>query len=605
MKNNTQNSIPGWASGNAVLGLVYKTFRMLKNEGLRQTLFATKYVIKRTINLRPIKRAMMTPDMSLTGADLKDAPKISVIVPLYNTPEGFLRELIASYRGQSYKNRQLCFADGSDADHPEVGKICAEYMRDDPTIVYKKLEKNLGISGNTNAAIALADGDYIALLDHDDLLVWSALYESAKAAVEQGADFIYSDEALFNKKPSDCLSMLLKPDFSPDFLRGCNYICHLSVIKRSLALEVGLYDSAYDGSQDYDFTLRVCERAKKIVHIAKPLYLWRIHEGSVASGIGAKSYAYDAARRAVQAHLDRVGPGGEVVFSRAVPMVRPIYKIEGEPLVSVIIPTCDHADDLSKCVNSLLERCSYKNLEIILCENNSREERTFKNYKELTEKDPRIKLVTWDGAFNYSAINNYARRAASGEHLLFLNNDTEVITERFIEEMLMFTQRPDVAACGAKLLYPDDTVQHGGIVVGVFGCAANICPGFPRENDGYMCRLAVASDMSACTAACLMVKASAFDEVGGFSESFAVSFNDVDLCLKLRDRGYLVVFNPECEAYHYESRSRGYDTRGEKKKRMEREKALLRSTWPQYFEPPGFDPYYNPNFGRYSRSYDA
>ncbi len=601
----TQKPIPEWANRSGALRLVYKTFRMLKNEGLKQTLFAIKYVIKRAIGLRSIKRAMLVPDMRLTGEQLKYAPKISVIVPLYNTPEVFLRDLIKSYQGQSYKNRQLCLADGSDGDHPEVGRICLEYAKSDPTIVYKKLEKNLGISGNTNAAIELADGDYIALLDHDDMLVWSALYEAARAAVEQGADFIYSDEALFTKKPSDCVTMHLKPDYSPDFLRGCNYICHLSVIKRSLALEVGLYDSAYDGSQDYDFTLRVCERAEKIYHIAKPLYLWRIHEGSVASGIGAKSYAYDAARRAVQAHLDRTGLKGKVVFSHAVPMVRPIYEIAGEPLVSVIIPTCDHADDLTKCVNSLLERCSYKNFEIILCENNSRERETFENYDRLVKRDPRIKLVTWDGEFNYSAINNYARGFASGEHLLFLNNDTEVITERFFEEMLMFTQRPDVAACGVKLLYPDDMVQHGGIVVGVFDCAANICPMFPRDNDGYLCRLAIASNMSACTAACLMVKASVFDEVGGFSESFAVSFNDVDLCLKMRKRGYLIVFNPECEAYHYESRSRGYDDKGEKKKRMEREKKLLRDTWPEYFEPLGYDPYYNPNFGRYSRSYDA
>lgn len=599
------SAIPTWANTNLIFRLGFKTVRMLKNEGLGQTLFAARYVTKRAVGLRKIKKEMLTRVDAKTGEEFKIKPLISIITPVYNTDPKMLREMMESVQGQTYPNWQLCLADGSDLAHSYVGEIIRGYASADKRIKYIPLGKNNGISGNTNAAIKASDGEYIALLDHDDMLVWSSLYEVVKTINEHDPDFIYTDEALFSQRPTDSRTMHFKPDYSPDYLNACNYICHLSVIRRSILDKVGMYDAAFDGSQDFDFTLRVTETTDRIYHIDKPLYLWRVHEGSVASDISAKDYAYDAARRAVQAHIDRVGPPGKVVYSKAVPMMRVIYNIPGNPLVSIIIPTCDHFDVLERCVDSVLEKSTYQNYEIILCENNSKDPATFAGYDRLLEKDGRIKLIKYVGPFNFSAINNFARKSASGSHLLFLNNDIQVITPDWLEEMVMFTQRPDVGACGIKLLYPNNTVQHGGIGVGLCGSAANLCPMFPREHEGFLSRLAVASNMSACTAACLMIKASAFDGVGGYDENLAVSFNDVDICLKLRAENLLVVFNPVAEAYHFESVSRGYDKKGAKKERMEREKQILRDKWPVYFSEEDGDPYYNRNFGRNSISYDV
>ena len=599
-------AVPDWAGKTVITKYLYKTIRMLKNEGLSQTLFAARYVTGRYFKLKAIKKEFYLSRDMRTQQENKVfpyMPLISIIVPVYNTDVRLLKEMIESVIAQSYKEWELCLADGSDSEHDYVGQIIADYASDDKRIKYLKLEKNLGISGNTNASIGMSSGDYIALLDNDDLLSQGALYEVVNAINETNADFLYSDEATFNIKPSDSDSMHFKPDFSPDYLRALNYICHLSVIKKSLALGVGLYDPNYDGSQDYDFTFRVTEKANRIYHISKPLYYWRIHAGSVADDISAKPYAYDAAKRAVESHLKRVGLSGKVVYSRAVPAMRVIYDIQNDPLVSIIIPTCDHVDLLKQCLDSIIQLSTYNNYEIVICENNSKDPKTFEYYDSIRNND-KIKIIKFEGAFNFSRINNFARQYAQGEHLLFLNNDVKIITPDWIEEMLMFTQRQDVGACGIKLLYPDDTVQHGGIAMGICGCAANLCPLYPREHEGYMSRLAVASNMSACTAACLMVTASDFDEVGGFDEELAVSFNDVDFCLKLRKIGRLIVFNPVAEAYHFESRSRGYDKKGEKKKRMDNEKEILFHKWPDYYKEGG-DPYYNRNFGKNSISYDA
>jgi len=601
-----RNSIPAWARSNIALNLIYKTFRMFRDEGVKQTLFAVRYVIRRRRQMRPIRKRMkMTPKKRAEqeAAVFTNPIKISVIVPLFNTPPLFLEELIASLKSQTYHNWQLCFADGSDEGHAHVGARCLEYAANEPRVVYKKLEKNLGIAGNRSEGVRLSDGDYICFLDHDDLLAERALFEVAKAVNETGADLLYSDEVVYTGKRKMVHGMHLKPDYSPDYLRCCNYICHLTVIKRGLVEKIGLYDSRYEGSEDYDFILRATENAEIIHHIDEPIYYWRVHGDSVASDISAKPYAWDSARRAVQAHLERIGLEGEVVFSKAVPMLHVNYKIDKAPLVSIIIPTSDHKDDLEKCVDSILKLSTYGSYELILVENNSRNKETFDYYEKL-EKSPNIKVVTWEREFNFSAINNYGAAFACGEHLLFLNNDIEIITPDWLEQMVMFTQRSDVGAVGIKLLYPDDTVQHGGIAVGVCGSAANLCPLFPRDYEGYMSRLAVASNMSAVTGACLMAKREAFEAVGGFDENLAVSFNDVDFCLKLANAGYYIVFNPMAEAYHYESRSRGYDTRGEKRERMEREKVILREKWPRYFDEKG-DPFYNKNFGKQSISYDT
>ena len=604
-------SIPAWANGNAATRLVYKFFRMLKNQGIKKTAFATRYVISRFFKMRKLSRSFYLTDeerQEQENTAFPYEPVISIIVPLYNTPEKFFRELLDSVRMQSYKKWELCLADGSTDPDSCTLKIGPEEAAKDERIKYSKLDGNYGIAGNTNAAVELSSGDYIGLLDHDDLLSHRALYEVVKAINETGADFLYSDEGVFNDVPTTCLSFHLKPDFSPDYLNCCNYICHFSVIKKDLAVEVGLYDTEFDGSQDYDFTLRVTEKAKKIHHIVMPIYFWREHANSVASDISAKPYAWTAAKKAVEAHFSRTGQKAEVDYSTAVPMLRIKYEIIGDPLVSIIIPTYEHKDVLKRCIDSIYDKSTYPNFEILLIENNSKKPETFAYYEELKAAHDNLRVLTYEaeGGFNFSAINNFGAKHAKGEHLLFLNNDTEVITPTWIEEMLMYTQRKDVGAAGCKLLYPDDRVQHGGIGVGLCGSAANLCPLFDRDYQGYMSRLAVVSNMSACTAACLMVRKDVFDEVGGFLETLAVSWNDVDLCLNIRDKGYLIVFTPIAELYHYESVSRGSDQKGAKYERMMRELEILKKRWPSYYDENGNgDPFYNKHFGRNSISYDA
>ena len=601
-----RKGVPSWALRNTLFNLMYKTLRMLKDEGIKQTLFAVRYVVKRRKQMRPVKERMkMTPQKRAyqESAVFEKPVKISVIVPLFNTPVNFLEELIESMRLQTYGNWQLCLADGSDREHGYVQARCIEYAENEKRIVYKKLDRNYGIAGNRSEAAGMSDGDYICFLDHDDILAERALYEVAKAIDQTGAEFLYSDEVVYGGRKKMINSMHLKPDFSPDYLRSCNYICHLTVVSRKLIERIGLYDSRYEGSEDYDFVLRASENAEGIYHIDEPIYYWRVHEDSVAGDISAKPYAWDSARRAVAAHLERTGLEGEVTFSRASPMLHVNYKILSDPLISIIVPTCDHKEDLKKCLDSVMNKTTYKNHEIILLENNSKNTETFDYYNTL-EKLNNVRIIIWDKEFNFSAINNFGAGLANGEHLLFLNNDIEIITPGWIEQMVMFTQRPDVGAAGIKLLYADDTIQHGGIAVGVGGSAANLCPLFPRDYEGYMSRLAVVSNLSAVTGACMMVKRKAYEQAGGFDENLAISFNDVDLCLKISEEGYYVVFNPTAEAYHYESRSRGYDTKGEKRKRMEREKALFVSKWPRYFEEKG-DPFYNKNFGKQSISYDS
>ncbi len=599
-------SVPAWAAKNSLVALIYRALRMLKNEGLLQVLKGVRHYVHRKRYLNRMKKQFyLNPQQRAQQEKTIFArmPKISLITPVYNPPLSIFEDLLRAVAAQSYGNWQLCLADGSDAGHPEAEALCTEWAARDPRIVYQKLDKNLGIAGNTNAAIALSDGDFIALLDQDDLITEAALFEVVRAINNTGAEFLYTDEAIFTKTPYDSHVMHFKPDYSPDFLRGCNYICHFSVIARPLLETVGGYNPDYDGSQDYDFTLRITETTKNICHIPKPLYYWRSHPGSVADDISYKPYAYDAAVRAVQSHLDRMRFGGTALYATVAPMVRVVYEIPGTPLVSIIIPTCDQHEVLKRCVESILEKSSYPNYEIILCENNSKDPVTFAYYETLAA-EPRVRVAVWDKPFNFSAINNFGRSFAGGQQLIFLNNDIEIISPDWIEEMVMFTQRDDVGAAGIKLLYPDNSVQHGGIAVGIGGSAANLCPLYPRNHEGYLFRLTIASNMSAVTGACLCVRTAVFDEVGGWNEALAVAFNDVDLCLKIREKGYLVVYNPVAEAYHYESISRGSDRTGEKKARMEKEIAILRARWPQYYGD-GHDPYYNPNFGRTNVSYDV
>ena len=523
--------------------------------------------------------------------------KISVLVPLYNTPEKFLREMIDSVVTQTYKNWELCLADGSDDKHTDVGRICQEYIEKDSRIKYQKIEKNLGISGNTNVCFSMATGNFIGLFDHDDVMHPSLLFECVKTVCEKDADYVYTDEATFTSPNLDDLIVLhFKPDYSPDNLRANNYICHFSMFDADLLKKTGLFRPEYDGSQDHDMILRLTEEAKHVCHIPKILYYWRSHPNSVAADIGAKTYAIDAAKRAVHDHMrDYYGIEVEVESTRAFPTIFQIkYPINGEPLISIVIPNKDHVEDLRRCITSIEKKSTWKNYEIVVVENNSVEQSIRDYYKEL-ESDPKVKIVTYEGGFNYSRINNVGVKETKGEYLLFLNNDTEVISPDWMEQLLMYAQRKDVGAVGAKLYYADNTIQHAGVVIGLGAhrSAGHTHYKMPREHLGYMGRLCYAQDVTAVTGACLMVKKSIYEEVNGLDESFTISLNDVDLCLKIREKGYLNIFTPFAELYHYESKTRGMEE-GEKLRRYERECAHFRDKWKEQLD--AGDPYYNPNF---------
>ncbi len=525
--------------------------------------------------------------------------KISILVPLYNTPLSFLDEMITSVQNQTYQNWELCLADGSDSEHGNVGERCQEYIAKDKRIVYKKLEKNMGIAGNTNECYSMATGAYIGLFDHDDVLHPSALYEYVRVINEQGADYIYCDETTFKGDSiNNMLTLHFKPDFAPDNLRANNYICHFSVFARELLEGTELFRSGFDGSQDHDMILRLTTNAKKVVHVPKLLYYWRSHKASVASGISAKPYAIAAAKGAVADHLTRCGfQNFEIKSTRAFDTIFEIkYEIKHEDKISILIPNKDHVGDLRRCIDSIKERSTYENYEIIVIENNSAEKETFDYYQTLSEQE-NITVVTYTGAFNYAKINNFGAGFAKGAYLLLLNNDTQVISMNWLEAMLMYAQRPDVGAVGAKLYYGDRTIQHAGIVVGLGAhrTAGHTHYKINYDNLGYMGKLCYAQNVSAVTGACLMVKKDIYEALGGLDEAFRVALNDVDFCLRVREKGYLNVFTPFAELYHFESASRGMDVVDEEKaRRYEEECALFRERWKELLAKG--DPYYNPNF---------
>ena len=524
--------------------------------------------------------------------------KVSVLTPLWNTPENFLREMIESVQTQTYQNWELCLADGSDDAHAYVGEICREYAAKDSRIVYKKLEKNGGIAENTNRCLEMATGEFVAPFDHDDLLHPCVLYEYVKVINEKNADYIYCDEATFkNGDVNQMITMHFKPDYAIDNLRANNYICHFSMFDKKLLEGTELYRTKFDGSQDHDMILRLTDKARNVVHVPKLLYYWRQHAGSVSSGVEAKPYVVESARGAVADHLRRHGFANfKITSTRAFETIFKItYEIIGEPKISIIIPNKDHVEDLRRCITSIIEKSTYDNYEIIVVENNSETREIFAYYEELAN-NPAVKIITYKGDFNYSAINNLGVSEASGEYVLLLNNDIQIITVNWMEELLMYAQRPDVGAVGAKLYYPDKTIQHAGVVIGLGAhrTAGHVHYRQKRENLGYMGRLCYAQNMSAVTGACLLVKKALYEEAGGLDESFAVSLNDVDFCLKLRRLGYLNVFTPFAEAYHYESASRGSDMTGEAAARYNAESARFREKWKAELE--AGDPYYNPNF---------
>ena len=521
-------------------------------------------------------------------------PLISIVVPLYKTPEIYLRALVSSVQKQTYRNWELCLSDGSGEPSP-LEELLTELEKGDSRIRSIHSDVPLGISENTNAALKIAKGEYIAFADHDDLLPENALYEVVRRINEEPeAQLIYSDEDKVSMDGKTWFQPHFKSDFNIDLLRSMNYICHLTVVSRELYLKAGPLDPAYDGAQDYDFILRCCEKADRICHIPRVLYHWRSHADSTSENPASKMYAFEAGARAVQAHYDRLGIPAKVMMGEYPGLYRTIYEVpEDGPLVSVIIPNKDHTADLDKCISSLMERSVYRNLEIVIVENNSTDPATFQYYDSLAEKYDNVRVVTWEKEFNFSAINNFGVSKATGEYLLLLNNDTELIDPDGVEQLLGPAMREDVGIVGARLFYPDDTIQHAGVIIGYGGIAGHAFQGKGAGENGYFSRIICMSDLSAVTAACMMVRRDVYEQAGGLEEELKVAFNDVDFCLKVRDLGKLVVYNPYSRWYHYESKSRGYEDTPEKIARFNSEADLFLRRHPQILLQG--DPYYNPN----------
>lgn len=524
-------------------------------------------------------------------------PKISIAMPVYNVEEKWLRLCIDSILNQVYTNWELCMADDASTD-PNVKKILTEYQQLDERIRVVFREQNGHISEATNSALAIATGEFVALLDNDDELAINAFYEVVKVLNENPElDLIYSDEDKIDMDGNRS-EPAFKPDWSPDLLLGTNYISHLGVYRRSILEEIGGFRKGYEGSQDYDLVLRFTEKTTKerIKHIPKVLYYWRMLPTSTAVDQGSKGYAFEAGLRAVQDALVRRGINGHATHGAANGLYDVYYDIESEKLVSIIIPTKNGYKDVQRCVSSIIEKTTYQNYEIIMADNGSTDPKMHELYAEFEQQLPgRFFVESIDIPFNFSTINNRAAKKAHGEYLLFLNNDTEVITENWLTLMVSFAQQERIGCVGAKLLYPNNTVQHAGVILGLGGVAGHGHYGYPHGDLGYFGRLAINVNYSAVTAACLLMKKADFDAVGGFEEAFTVAFNDVDLCLKVQALGRDNVWLHEAELYHFESQTRGYDDKGKKKKRFEQEKVMMEEKWGPLIEN---DPFYNPNLTR-------
>ncbi|NJN74655.1 MAG: glycosyltransferase, partial [Limnothrix sp. RL_2_0] len=526
-------------------------------------------------------------------------PLISVIMPVYNVKRIWLDEAVQSVINQIYPYWELCIAD----DCSTSGETLA-YLRElnNTKIKIKFLEKNVGISNASNAALSLAEGEYIALLDNDDLLTENALYEVAKAINGCNPDCVYSDE---DKVTVDGVHLEphFKPDFSPDLLFSTNYLCHLCVFKKTLVDGIGGFREGFDGSQDYDLILRVVEKSNCITHIPKILYHWRKTPNSTASVFDNKSYAWEAGKKALEESLLRKEIDACIEFGAYPGTYRLKYSIINNPLISIIIPFKDKPELLKSCIDSILQLSSYGNFEILGISNNSSDPKIFELMKHYRNLDKRISFREYNNPYNFSAINNYAVNYTHGEHLILLNNDVVVISPGWIEALLEHSQRPEVGAVGAKLYYPDDLVQHAGIIVGLLGLAGHAYRYFPRNSPGYFARLSLVQNVSAVTGACLMVKKHLYESIGYLNEdNLAIAFNDVDFCLRLRELGLLNVYTPYCELYHYESKSRGLEDTLEKQKRFLKEIEYMKKRHSEAFSKG--DPYYNKNLTLDSENFE-
>lgn len=571
---------------------INKAVKYIKEYGFVKTAKAvkTKLCSGKAATAKKLKRIIKDSYDHKEFEQLNTSLKISILMPVYNTDVDMLKCVMESVINGSYDNYELCIYDASDENGRDATKICEDYAGKFPKIKYLKGD-NFGIAENTNRCFDISEGGYIALLDHDDVLHRDALCYVAMEACK-GADFIYTDEVTFSGKITNVISSDFKPDYSPYMLRCNNYICHFVCFSRELFVSCGKFNKKYDGSQDHELFLRLTDRAKKVCHIPKILYFWRVHKGSVSDSIEAKEYAITAGINGVRDFLASKNIDAEVESSEIYPTIYRIhYKITDEK-VSVIILNHNHYEDLKRCLESIY-RSTYKNYEIIILENNSNDQVLSDYYAELSKKE-NIKIITLNEPFNYSRFNNIAAGYAAGTQLLFLNNDIEAVSENWIQEMLMYSQRNDVGAVGAQLRYPDKTLQHCYLITGAGPHKVAIHAGLGLfEGDyGYLDRIGFVRDVSAVTGACLMVKKDFFDKIGGFDEKLSVAYNDVDICLKIRNEGYGIIYTPYARLIHYESGTRGRDSKDSNRRRLDAEAEYIKNKWKDKL----IDRYYNANF---------
>lgn len=551
-------------------------------------------------------------------------PKISIVVPMYNTDETFFEKLIESLEKQTYSNWELCLADGSEEKNENLKK----YYEGKENIKYKFLNSNKGISENTNEAIKLATGDFIGFLDHDDILSQDCLYEVVKTINKiKNVDFIYSDEDKIDEQ-GERFEPYFKPDFSPETLQCNNYITHFVVVKKDLLKKVGNLNSKFNGAQDFDFVLRATEKANKVCHISKVLYHWRVHKSSTANVADAKPYAYEAGIKVIEEHLKRTNKKGIVEFGQDVPGIYKIkFDIKGSPKVSILIPNKDNVNLLKNCIESILNFTTYTNYEINIIENNSIQDETFEYYSKISQnskikildyntdkvydkfKRERININQNNGEevdkkeFNYSSLINFGVQNSDGDFILQLNNDTKLLTKDWLELFIGYAQNKEIGAIGARLYYEDKSIQHAGIAIGLSGIAGNLLVNLPYGKHAYFGREAATRNVSAVTGACLFCRRELYEEVCFMDEiNFKVAFNDVDFCLKILEKGYRNVYVPYIELIHYESKSRGYEYTKEQQERFNKECNNFKEKWKKVIEKG--DPYYSKNFSLESCNFD-
>jgi glycosyltransferase involved in cell wall biosynthesis len=577
---------------------VLDTLKFIRNRGFKGFFQKIRYVLNGTegsLRKHITSYEYSTPDIDekvrtdLSNFELN--PKISIIMPVYNVQPKWLELAIKSVEKQWYSNWELCIVDDCSTNKSTINYL--KKLKSD-RIKLKFLSRNLNISGASNKALEMVTGEYILLMDNDDEVTVDALYEIVKEINVSGADFIYSDEDKIEEDGSYC-EPHYKPDYSPDMILSQNYISHIGVIKKALIENVGGFTIGFEGAQDYDLYLKVLEQTNSVKHIPKVLYHWRKIPGSTASEYSDKSYAQEAGRLAVENAMKRRKQNAIVHNGKFPGTYRVKYEIVGNPLVSIIIPFKDRPELLKMCIESILAKSTYEKYEIIGISNNSDSLETFEEMKRLASVDSRVRFQEYNIPFNYSKINNYAvEEFAKGEHIILLNNDIEIITEGWIESMLELSQREDIGVVGAKLYYPNNTLQHAGVIIGIGGIAGHSHKYFPIEDHGYFCRPHIIQNLSGVTAACLMVKKSLYKNVSGLDESnLSVAFNDVDFCLRIKERGLNNVYTPYAEAYHHESISRGLEDNPEKVERFQSEIDYMKKRHAQILE--NGDPYYNLN----------